>query len=571
MDMKQTEVLKQPVEDQSPTNKRVALLVLGMHRSGTSALTRVLNLLGCSLPGTLMEANSTNAAGHWESEAIRQFNDELLETAGSDWNDWQRLNPGWQESPIQADFKRKATEVLHSEFGNSPFFVLKDPRICRFAPFWLDVLHKEQIEPRIIIPVRNPMDVAASLKARDGISLSVGYLIWLRHILDAERGTRGARRVFTTYNALMDDWTAVAAHIAENLDFRWPRYSDRVVNEIDAFLDRDLQHHKLMPPNALPGSAAVPPWVYQAYEIILRWTQQSETPADWAALDTIASRLDEAGTMFGKPMILLKDTEARTKDMQARFEALSHTETRLHEVEGQLEALQQELQTSLDKAAQTEQALQERSEECNSALARAGEIDSALLQRKEELRQVWLELEAARSEVSALNMTLSKRNTELEKAKAEHEAELQKAKAELDSELEKANKEYAQIKEQLKSATAELDKAQRLAKTAISQRSQTSQEMATITQFLRDSEQEAERNSNDLQWCRTIYATILHRPWWWGFLPRKIQYKKLLQRAERKGLFDAESYLANNPDVAATGMDPLKHYIMHGMSESRTR
>src|SRR6516225_2492198 len=79
--------------------RRVCVMVLGMHRSGTSALSRMLNLLGCDLPKTLMGPSKGNEAGHWESRAIADFNDRLLESAGSDWHDWTAINPGWFSSP----------------------------------------------------------------------------------------------------------------------------------------------------------------------------------------------------------------------------------------------------------------------------------------------------------------------------------------------------------------------------------------------------------------------------------------------------------------------------------------
>src|SRR5262245_64476851 len=74
---------------------KTALVVAGMHRSGTSALTRVLSLLGCDLPKTLMAGAASNETGHWESQAVADFNDELLESAGSSWHDWLAFNAGW--------------------------------------------------------------------------------------------------------------------------------------------------------------------------------------------------------------------------------------------------------------------------------------------------------------------------------------------------------------------------------------------------------------------------------------------------------------------------------------------
>jgi hypothetical protein len=64
---------------------RVAVVVLGMHRSGTSALARLFSLLGCALPSHLLGANDTQVHGHWESDAIRAFNDEVLAAGMIGW------------------------------------------------------------------------------------------------------------------------------------------------------------------------------------------------------------------------------------------------------------------------------------------------------------------------------------------------------------------------------------------------------------------------------------------------------------------------------------------------------
>ena len=70
--------------------KKSAILIAGMHRSGTSALTRTLSLLGCALPKT-----PSNDPKHWESKVIMNLNDEILASAGSAWHDWGAFNPGW--------------------------------------------------------------------------------------------------------------------------------------------------------------------------------------------------------------------------------------------------------------------------------------------------------------------------------------------------------------------------------------------------------------------------------------------------------------------------------------------
>ena len=146
--------------------KKTAILVAGMHRSGTSAISRILNLLGCALPKTMDTAGPDNPRGFWESLAIRDLNDRILASAGSAWDDWEPFDPRWYASPVVEEFRDRARATLAEEFGDCRFFVLKDPRICRLLPFWVDSLNGIGATSYIVTPIRNPLDVAMSLEAR---------------------------------------------------------------------------------------------------------------------------------------------------------------------------------------------------------------------------------------------------------------------------------------------------------------------------------------------------------------------------------------------------------------------
>src|SRR5262245_41553393 len=121
-----------------------------MHRSGTSAVSGTLTKLGCSSPKHLMPANINNPRGYFESVAFMQLHDELLESAGSNWQDWRSFNSDWHRSFAAAGFRRRAKDLFAEEFGDSPLPLLKDPRVCRFTPFWLDVLREMAATPRIV-------------------------------------------------------------------------------------------------------------------------------------------------------------------------------------------------------------------------------------------------------------------------------------------------------------------------------------------------------------------------------------------------------------------------------------
>ena len=149
--------------------RRVGVLVLGMHRSGSSAITRMLSLLGCALPATPMPVAFDNPVGHWESQRVADFNDEILNLAGTQWDDWLPVNARLSETLIWPQLVARGRKLLRGEIGDAPLFVLKDPRICKLANFWLEVLAAEAVDAAIVIPLRNPLEVARSLSVRNGI------------------------------------------------------------------------------------------------------------------------------------------------------------------------------------------------------------------------------------------------------------------------------------------------------------------------------------------------------------------------------------------------------------------
>src|SRR5262245_12867556 len=129
-------------------SSRCAMLVLGMHRSGTSAVTRFISMLGADLPKNLMRANAFNEKGYWESDEIVAINDNILKAAGSSWDDWKAIRPDWFESSECVFYKQQLLDILDNDFSNSSLFVVKDPRICRLVPLWLDVLKRFGAEPK---------------------------------------------------------------------------------------------------------------------------------------------------------------------------------------------------------------------------------------------------------------------------------------------------------------------------------------------------------------------------------------------------------------------------------------
>jgi hypothetical protein len=381
-----------------------------MHRSGTSAFARVLSLLGCDLPKTLMLAHKSNETGHWESDVIRHLNDRILASAGTKWDDWLEVNPGWLQSPKAEEFREEALALLREEFGPSRLFVLKDPRICRLLPFWLGVLEEAGARPLIVSPVRNPLEVAASLEERNGFEAGLGHLLWLRHVLDAEFASRGTRRFFTSYDRLMSAWARTATDAQSTLGIAWPRMSDKVAGEIEGFLSDNHRHYR-QPVEAVLENPILSDWLRSAYEILARWTAAGEDPQDFAAFDRIRTELNTAAPAFSR---LLGAEQAKARRLENELDS---GRQRLGKSEQHIFQLESELESRAGAAKAAEQTLAE-------ACSKLGAAESAVAAEQERVSRLESELVSERQRLEASEEQISRLKSDLEtRTRAAEEAE----------------------------------------------------------------------------------------------------------------------------------------------------
>ena len=170
------------------------VLVLGMHRSGTSALARGLRVLGIALGDDLLPAHPCNPKGFFEDAGLYAFNKALL----------TRLNLTWQ-SPEAPDAKVlhtlaagppgvAALDLLREKSAGQAVLGLKDPRMSRLLPFWRPVLTASGLRAHCVISLRHPDSVAHSLRQRDRLDPETGHMLWLAHMLDILEGCRWTRR-----------------------------------------------------------------------------------------------------------------------------------------------------------------------------------------------------------------------------------------------------------------------------------------------------------------------------------------------------------------------------------------
>jgi hypothetical protein len=263
------------------------ILVAGMHRSGTSALTRCINLAGVPLPARLMPADSSNSDGYWESVDLYHLHNAILASLNSAWNDPREIPEVWF-GPASADASAQLAAWLAEEMRGKDMLLVKDPRVCRLLPLWQRAASEVGLDLRTVIPVRNPVEVARSLTTRDGFSEPHSFFLWLRHVLDAERFTRGAPRSFLSFDELMADPLDTIRRVERDLGVTLPARDAELRPLLDATLKPSLRHH-VVADTSLERIAEQLPALLTTYQWVL--DVASGKPRDTAALDEIVTMM----------------------------------------------------------------------------------------------------------------------------------------------------------------------------------------------------------------------------------------------------------------------------------------
>jgi hypothetical protein len=205
-----------------------------MHRSGTSALSGILRLLGFDLGADLLRPNEFNPTGYWENQSVVRLNERILSHLGASWSDVFLLPYHLDRTDLREVFEPEARALLDKGFSERRTWVLKDPRLSMLINFWLPYFRERNAS--FIHVVRHPIEVANSLQRRDGFLRERGLLLWFLQNLNAEFFTRGLNRCFINYEDLLRDWRGSLEDAFRQLDLSPVRSFDRAAGEVEKFI-----------------------------------------------------------------------------------------------------------------------------------------------------------------------------------------------------------------------------------------------------------------------------------------------------------------------------------------------
>lgn len=260
----------------------ICIPILGMHRSGTSALTRVVNLLGASLGGNLMGATPANPRGHWERLDVYDLHQTILSELGTSWDDWRSVDPALLTGPRGQTWRARLAHLLQAEFAGTPLFAIKDPRTCRLLPLWKAAVEDAGFDMRPMLTIRNPLEVADSLNRREPIRREAAIRTWLTHVLEAEHHSRGLRRAFVTYEGLLQDWAGTMTAAARHLAIVWPRIDEPITRRVVALFLNPGDRHHAYPMTRLPEDA-LEEAAMQVYAALIEASKQTASDGDVSA------------------------------------------------------------------------------------------------------------------------------------------------------------------------------------------------------------------------------------------------------------------------------------------------
>ncbi len=267
-----------------------AVLVVGMHRSGTSAVARGIAALGVYLGNDFLDAQPENPTGYWEDKGIVEIDERVLKALDLRWDDVAPIAPAEFRRLRIWLLRRRAVRYVKRMFAAHPLWGFKDPRAIRLLPFWRAVLRKCGADDGYVVAIRNPRSVEASLFRRQSMDPATAQRLWLEHMVPFLRQIRGRPMVVVDYDLLMREPRLQLDRIARALHLPAPdaREVERFAAE---FLDETLRH-SVFTPDDLGAATDLGRLTQRAYRLLYDLASDRLAPDDafWRAWEEIEQK-----------------------------------------------------------------------------------------------------------------------------------------------------------------------------------------------------------------------------------------------------------------------------------------
>tara|TARA_R110000751_G_scaffold107645_11_gene204149 strand:+ start:25602 stop:29135 length:3534 start_codon:yes stop_codon:yes gene_type:complete len=296
-----------------------------MHNSGTSALTKSLELFGIGVGNELSPPERDNPAGLFEDKGCLEINEQLLTRLGHQ-QDFLTFNPDQLDldAPEISRLKQKAAEIVQNRIAQSAgHWGFKDPRTCRLLPFWKAVFTQVGCMTRYIVVVRNPLSVAVSLARRNHTPPEIAHLLWAQHVIPAISETTGAERILVDYDSLVANPMQQMRRISQKLNLvMFDEKAPEVPEYISRFLDLDRRN--IVPTiEDIRANSKLPQWIAELYVDLER------VAADRLDIDNVAA--DSAFNMARASLEIIEPFAGYAAGLKANIANLTQQLDQLHQ------------------------------------------------------------------------------------------------------------------------------------------------------------------------------------------------------------------------------------------------
>jgi glycosyltransferase involved in cell wall biosynthesis len=401
-------------------NIKNLIVVLGMHRSGTSSITRGLQVLGASFGENLLPpVKGDNDKGYFEDVEINALNIQALHALNSE---WFYVSPIDEKSVIQLNnqgFMLRAVKLLRNKIKDCDILAIKDPRISILLPFWGPVIDHLGLNTSYVIALRHPLSVVKSLAKRHGFTPTRSYLLWLGHVLESLHGTSGKQRLVVNYDRLLQMPDEELSRIAKTCNLK---INDAELIEYKkSFLEIELRHtfYKV---NDLNLDGECPPLVQEVFKNL------ADVSAGHTNLEDpeFAQRLANWMLEFKRLKLIFNLIDQQ----QEQISTLNHVAS---EREAQVAQLSQTVQERAGQIRSLNQALADRESVISSLKQTAAEKDSHVVSLQQTVSKTSGQIDSFNQIINEKNgqiadmLAMMERDAEivrLSKAVTEREAEI---------------------------------------------------------------------------------------------------------------------------------------------------
>ncbi|WP_287810384.1 glycosyltransferase [Pseudomonas sp.] len=529
-------------------SKKKVIIVLGMHRSGTSALTRGLGALGIHLGDSLYPAADDNPTGFWEDKDVIAINDRLLRELGSSYDRVGLVDARLMGNPAVEVILLDAKATLAAKLEYCSVWGMKDPRTARLLPFWQRLFRELDCELGYVIALRNPLSVADSLSFRNQFAPIKSYWLWLEHTLQAVNDTAGERRLVVSYDGMLNNPVRELNRMAEALQLPSPG-NEALKAYVEGFLDNDLRHSARTVQELRKATAELP-LLEPVYTLLDECATQVLNLNSDAFEERFQPLMSEMRS-FAPTLALVANAEESADIAEHRFENVKEDLAELGRRHNQLRKIVEEGKSGYEMLLDQKRSVDSSFEEFQQAAVLAQSLHESLQDEHNatllELRNLTHEHQKALGKIAVLSDAWSSFFSSRAWRMLSVMGEKKTLPVVMLSDGQKFDPDY------YLQNNSDVEDAQ----------------LTPLVHFLTQGLREGRAGAEPMEVAPANQQNGTDSHIQGSEDPVAETHAAPVAVAESVQPFNAEFYLRIYPDIAQAGIDPLHHYLNHGQYEGR--